>query len=71
MVAAGQPILEEQGVEAGELEGARGPLAPVPRGPHLARGQHHDSGGNAKGESESESERALTTKLINNVVTEI
>ena len=68
MVAAGQPILEEQGVEAGELEGARGPLAPVPRGPHLAPGQHHDSGGNAKGESEGE--RALTTKLINNVVTE-
>ena len=69
MVAAGQPIPEEQGVEAGELEGARGPLEPVPRGPHLARGQHHDSGGNAKGERGRE--RALTTKLINNVVTEI
>ena len=54
MVAAGQPILEEQAVEAGELEGpSRGTLEPVPRGPHLARGQHHDSGGNAKGESES------------------
>ena len=52
MAAAGQPILEEQGVEAGELEGApRGPLAPVPRGPDHARGQHHDPGGNAKGES--------------------
>ena len=50
MVAEGQPILEEQGVEAGELEGPRRPLTSLPRGTHLPRGEHHDPRGNAGGQ---------------------
>ena len=53
MAAGGQPLPEEQGVEAGELERAE---APLPLGNHHARGQRHDAGGNAKGE------RGVTTR---------
>ena len=64
MVASRQPLLKEQGVEAEELEGARRPLAPIPRGPDHARGQHHDSGGNAEGKMVNQDPRVgIITKM--------